>query len=280
MTSNVAIVDIHSFTGAIDVIGGIDDLNTGKRLVIKVGIYSTDTGICSTVNTLNSIIKSFDNALEILIVESDSYAGPGLKRLEVWKDCYNERATPFNLSDDKDTKIIEVAGESVPLSHILFEPSTFISTHVPRRYEDAGNEDLMNMGSIIKNLLGLIPDKKKFRFHKCLPTALLDMYEAIGGIDLAILDGTRVFLGHKKKKTTVSSKLLLVGRDAFAVEAVGAYLVGFDPTDMPILREARNRGLGEIDINKINIIGNIKPARNMIIKEFIKLATDTIRKEK
>ena len=280
MTSNVAIVDNHSFTRAIDIIGGIDDLNTGNRLVIKVGIYNADTGICSTVNTLNSIINSFDNAREILIVESDSYAGLGLKRLEVWKDCYNERATPFNLSDDKDTQIIEVAGENMPLSHILFESNTFISTHVPRRYEDAGNEDLMNMGSIIKNLLGLIPDKKKFRFHKCLPIALIDMYEAIGGIDLAILDGTRVFLGRKKKKKTISSKLLLVGRDAFAVEAVGAYLVGFDPTEMPVLQEAKNRRLGEIDINKINIIGNIDPARNMIIEEFSKLSPNTIRKER
>ncbi len=269
----VAIVDNHSFTRAIDIIGGIEDLNTHeKKLVIKVGIYNTDTGICSTVDTLNSIINSFDNALEILVVESDNYAGPGLNRLELWKDCYNSKVAPFNLSDDKDTRTVEVAGESVSLSHILFESNTFISTHVPRRYEDAGNEDLMNMGSIIKNLLGLIPDKKKFRFHERLPSALLDMYEAIGGIDIAVLDGTKVFLGRKKKKMTVSPKLLLVGRDAFAVEAVGARLVGFDPTEMPVLQEARNRGLGEIDVDKINIIGNLETARNMIIEEFSKLS--------
>ncbi len=276
----VAVIDNHSFSRAIDIIGGIEDLNTEKRLVIKVGIYSTDTGICSTVNTLNSIINSFDNAPEILLVESDSYAGPGLERLEVWKECYNDRVTPFNLSDDKDAKTVEVAGESVPLSHILFEPNTFISTHVPRRYEDAGNDDLMNMGSIIKNLLGLIPDKKKFRFHERLPTALLDMYEAVGGIDLAVLDGTQVFLGRKKEKITVSPRLLLVGRDAFAVEAVGGYLVGFDPTEMPVLQEARNRGLGEIDIDKIDIIGNIETARNRVIEEFSKLSPNKIRKER
>lgn len=277
----VAVVDDHSLTRALDIIDGIEDLNTPeKKLVIKVGIYNTDTGICSTVNTLNSIINSFDRALEILIVESDSYAGPGLKRLEVWKDCYKDRVAPFNLSDDKKTKTVEVAGESVPLSHILFESNTFISTHVPRRYEDAGNEDLMNMGSIIKNLLGLIPDKKKFRFHKKLPTALLDMYEAIGGIDIAVLDGTRVFLGRKKKRITISPRLLLVGRDAFAVEAVGAHLVGLDPTEMPVLQEARNRGLGEIDIDKINIIGNIETPKNMIIEEFSKLSPGRIRRER
>lgn len=265
----VAVVDRCSLARAIDIIGGIDDLNTSQRkLVVKVGIYNTDTGICSTENTLNQIAKIFDNVPEILITESDSYAGPGLKRLEVWRDCYNDRVAPFSLSDDHETKIVEVAGENVPLSHILFESNTFISTHVPRRYEDAGNEDLMNLGSIIKNLLGLIPDKKKFRFHKQLPTALLDMYEAIGGIDLAILDGTHVFLGWKKKKTTVSPNLLFVGRDALAVEAAGAYLVGFDPTEMPVLQEAKKRGLGEIEIHKINIVGDVETTRTMIIDEF------------
>lgn len=269
MTLTVAVVDNDSFARAIDLIGGIDDLNTPKRkVVVKVGIYNVDTGICTTVNTLNSIVCAFDKSKEIRVVESDSFAGPGLKRLEIWKDCYNDRVFPFNLSDDVDTRLVEVAGERVPLSHILFEPNTFISTHVPRRYEGAGDEDLMNMGFVIKNLLGLIPDKKKFRFHKQLPTALLDMYEAVGGIDLAVLDGTNVFLGRKKKRTTVSPRLLLVGRDAFAVEAVGAHLVGFDPMEMPVLQEARNRGLGEINIDKINIIGDVETPKNMIIKAF------------
>lgn len=273
MTPTVAVVDNDSFATALDLIEGISDLNTpDKKVVIKVGIYNPQTGICTTVHTLNSIINSFDKATEIRVVESDSGAGPGLKRLEIWGDCYNDRVVPFNLSNDEDTEAVEIAGERVPLSHILFEPNTFISTHVPRRYENAGDEDLMNMGSIIKNLLGLIPDKKKYRFHEQLPTALLDIYEAIGGIDLAVLDGTHAFLGWKKKKSTVSPRVLLVGKDAFAVEAVGAHLVGFNPAEMPVLQEARNRGLGEIDIDKIPIIGDIEAPNRMIIETFRELS--------
>ncbi len=281
MTPTVAVVDNDSFVKAIDLIGGIDDLNTPERkVVVKVGIYNVDTGICTTVNTLNSIIKSFDKSNEILVVESDSFAGPGLARLEIWKDCYSARAAPFNLSADVDTREVEVAGEKVPLSHILFGSKTFISTHVPRRYEDAGDEDLMNMGFVIKNLLGLIPDKKKFRFHKQLPTALLDMYEAVGGIDLAVLDGTRVFLGRKKKRTTVTPSLLLVGRDAFAVEAVGAHLVGFDPMEMPVLQEASNRGLGEVNIDEINVVGDVEAPRHMTIEAFRGLFPKKIREKR
>lgn len=272
MTPTVAVVDSDSFTKALDLLEGMNHLNTPeKKVVIKVGIYNPQTGICTTVNTLHAITTSFDKAAEIRVVESDSYAGPGLDRLKIWGDCYNDRVIPFNLSDDTNTKTVDIAGEPVPLSHIFFEPKTFISTHVPRRYEEAGDEDLMNMGSVIKNLLGLIPDKKKYRFHDQLPIALLDIYEAVGGIDLAVMDGTYAFLGLKKKKAKVSSRVLIVGTDAFAVEAVGVHLVGFDPKEMPVLQEAKKRGLGEIDIERIHIIGDINAPKYMIREEFREL---------
>lgn len=272
MTTTVAVVDSSAITQALDLTGGTDSLNLPENNVtIKVGIYNPETRICTTVNTLNSIINSFNRVREILVVESDSGAGPALQRLEIWNDCYTDKAVPFNLSNDPDTREVEVAGESVPLSHVLFKPNIFVSTHVPRRYENTGDEDLMNMGSIIKNLLGLVPDKEKYRFHDRLPVALLDMYEAIGGIDLAIMDGTRVFLGKGKKRTTLSPNKLIVGKDAFAVEATGAYMVGFNPTEMPVLQEAKKRGLGEIDVEKIKISGDIETPRNMIAQEFIKL---------
>jgi uncharacterized protein (DUF362 family) len=126
----------------------------------------------------------------------------------------------------------------------------------------------MNEGSIIKNLLGLVPDVKKFRFHKRLTAALLDMYEAIGGIDLAILDGTRVYLGKENERIIASPEILIVGKDAFAVEAVGFHLVGFNPTKMSVLQEAKNRGLGEIDIKKIKIVGDIETPKQIVKQAF------------
>ena len=269
----VAVVDTESFSNAIDLIKGIDAINRpDRRLVIKVGIYNPKTGICTTPKTLNAIIESFDLSPEIIIAESDSGAGPGLERLEIWNDCYSERVVPFNLSNDELTKEVEVAGERVPFAHVLLEPNTFISTHVPRRYEEAGFEDLMNLGFNIKNLLGLILDTKKHRFHKQLNTALLDMYEAVGGIDLAVLDGTTVYLGYKKARVTVNPNILVVGRDAFAVEAVGMHLVGFDPLENPVLQEGRNRGLGEIDLSKIEILGDIDTPRKYVLDAFNELS--------
>ncbi|TRO54376.1 DUF362 domain-containing protein [Candidatus Bathyarchaeota archaeon] len=268
----VAIVNTDSFPQAIETIGGLNGLNApNRKVVVKVGIYNPKTGICSTIKTLNAIITAFDQASEILIVESDSGAGSGLKRLEVWNDCYNNRATPFNLSTDEYTQLVDIAGEQIPFAKTLLDPKTFISTHVPRRYEEAGLEDLMNQGFVIKNLLGLVLDTKKHRFHDKLATALIDMYETAGGIDLAVLDATHVFLGWKKKRITVSPDRLIVGKDAFAVEAVGMHLLGFDPTEMSVLQEAQARGLGEINIDQINIVGDIEGPKQLISQAFTKL---------
>jgi uncharacterized protein (DUF362 family) len=274
MNPTVAVVDTDSLANAIDMIGGIDDLNRPDRqLVVKVGIYNPETGICTTPKTISALIKAFDLSPEILIAESDSGAGPGMERLKIWNECYNDRAVPYNLSDDKLTREVTVAGEQVPFSHVLLEHNTFISTHVPRRYEDAGLEDLMNLGFNIKNLLGLILDTKKHRFHEQLTTALLDMYELAGGIDFAVLDGTNVYLGYKKERITVNPNILVIGRDAFAVEAVGMHLVGFDPLENTALSEGKERGLGEIDLDNIEIVGDIETPRKLVLDAFEKLSS-------
>ena len=41
----------------------------------------------------------------------------------------------------------------------------------------------------------LVPDKKKAKFHKNLLKVLLGIYEAVDGIDFAVLDGTYFYGG-------------------------------------------------------------------------------------
>ena len=254
MTSKVAIVEFNgdvqeSFERALELIGNIDDLNTTDRsVVIKVGVFNHKAKTHSTVSVVDAIVNSFNRAPQIFIAESDNYRGTGSERLQIWKKLFTERVVPFNLSDDTNTRTVKIADEEMGFSHILFRPNVFVSTHVLRGYEK---------GSILKNLLGLIPDAKKARFHKKLETALLDAYEAIGRIDLAVLDGTYTYHGAGAVASAQSTKTntLLVGRDPVAVEAVGAAIVGLNPEKMPLIQEATKRGLGEGNIEKIEILG-------------------------
>jgi uncharacterized protein (DUF362 family) len=102
--------------------------------------------------------------------------------------------------------------------------------------------------------MGLMPEPKKARFHKELPRVLIDAYEAIGGIDLAIIDGTYAYSTVTSEKG-VRTDVLIVGRDAVAVEVVGAVIMNINMEKMSILQEAIKRGLGEGDIEKIQVLG-------------------------
>jgi uncharacterized protein (DUF362 family) len=72
---------------------------------------------------------------------------------------------------------------------------------------------------------------------------------------LAIFDGTRIALGVTPDCPTVDANILVVGRDAVAVEAVGFAALGYDPENIPIIKEAMNRGLGEGNVGKVQILG-------------------------
>ena len=195
MTSKVAIVkfdenaEARSLKEALRLIGGIDDLNTSKRtIVVKVGVFSHKAENHTSVNVVDAIVNSFDKAPEIFLVESDNYQGKGLERLQVWKQLFTNRVMPFSLSDDANVMEVRLAGQEMKLSHILFKPNIFLDTHILRSFE---------RGSILKNLFGCIPTSKKVKFHKMeiFCPLLADIFETIGGIDLAVTDGTYFWSG-------------------------------------------------------------------------------------
>ena len=262
-----------SFDQALELIGGIRELNTPKRgVTIKVGVFSPNAENHTSVRIVDAIARSFDKAPQMRLVESDNYRGKALNRLQIWKELFSSRLVPFSLSDDPETKKIKVADEEMSFSHVLFKPNVFVSTHVLRSYE---------RGSVLKNLLGLVPDTEKARFHKKLEILLPDIFEAIGGIDLAVLDGTYLHrgvganshVGSENEENVAKMNILLIGRDAVAVETIGAVIAGLHPEKMPVLQEFVKRGLGEGDREKIEVVGDS-------FEEIMKESTCLLRTQK
>jgi uncharacterized protein (DUF362 family) len=274
VNSKVALVGLSgsvpdTLERAFKLVGGIADLNTAERsVVIKVGVYDHKKKNHPTVNVVHAVANAFTKAPRILVVESDNYKGTGSERLKLWKTIFDDRVIPFNLSEDKNTKEFDIAGERIPLSHVLLKPNVLISTHTPRKYF---------RGSILKNLLGLIPDSKKARFHDKLGRVLIDLHEAVGRIDLAIMDGTYTYPNATSDKG-VKSNFLLVSRDAIAVETVGAALVGMNPKKIDSIQEAVGRGLGEGDFDKIEIVGDSFEDMSSVLHHLTKARSKRTRK--
>ena len=237
-----------SFAEALELIGGINELNGFDReVLIKVGVFDPRKVQYTTIPMVKAIIDSFDVAPKILLIESDNYRGSGSERLEIWRELFSNRVEPYNLSADTDTQTVVIADEEMELPKILLEQRILVSTHTLRRY---------SRGSVIKNLFGLLPMVEKAQFHKNLEPVILDVMEAVNGIDLAVLDGTYIYPGPGAGvKRRIPANVFLVGRDAVAVETVGAALMGFDPKKMPIIKMAMERGLGQGDIDQIEVVG-------------------------
>lgn len=263
MRSKVALLETggdvnKALKKALGLLGGIDDINTKEKdVVIKVGIFNPKTPHHTSPEIVEAMAKNLGKAPHIYVAESDNYMGKAYERLSIYKKIYSKHITPFSLSDDPHTKVVRVAGEKLNFSRTLFRPNILVSTHVLRSLNFLGSQ----WGGIVKNLLGLVPDHKKARFHKKLPEMLFDAYEAIGGIDLAVVDGTYAHLDctyvHPDiMSTRIKTNLLIVGRDAVAVDAVGATLLGTDLKKMPVLKEAKKRNIGTWDINKIEVVGS------------------------
>ena len=262
MTSKVGVIEFNgnpvreTLKQATDLIGGITDLNTSKKpVIIKVGVFSHKAKNHTSVNVVDAIISLFDKAPKICLAESDNYKGTGSERLQIWKELFTERVTPLNLSEDSEPKAMKLAGEEVNLPGVLLKPKILIDTHILRSFES---------GSILKNLFGCILDSKRAKYHKMLPALLADIYEAIGGVDLAILDGTHFW--HGAGNDPVKINTLIIGKDAIAVETVGAVLTGLNPEKMPVIQEFLKRGLGEGDISNIEIVGSsLENIRNKLL---------------
>jgi uncharacterized protein (DUF362 family) len=258
LTSKVAVVTFDEDEGeaygeAVRLIGGLDHLDVAERpVVIKVGVYEhrAPESQRSSVGVVRAIIEGFKEAPKIYVVESDNYRGNAMERLRIYEELFDDRVVPFDLSRDPDTRKVRIDAGSKSftqdLSHVLFKPSVFVDTHVVRS---------MLRGSILKNLFGCIPTAKKAKFHKTevFVNLLADIYEAIGGIDLAVLDGTWMYRSGTLERERMNT--LVVGRDALAVEAVGASLARLKIEKMPVLQEFIRRGLGEGDLNDIEIVG-------------------------
>jgi uncharacterized protein (DUF362 family) len=238
---------------ACDLIGGIDDIDVPNREVaIKVGVFYPESGWYSTVETVDGIIRAFKRAPKKYLVETDNYQGTGTERLKVWKALFSDTVIPVNLSNETETVPISVPNPikqvTIDLARLVLKPRVFVNTHVMRSYE---------RGSILKNLFGLPPTRKKVQYHKSeiFFSLLTSLYEAIGGIDLAVLDATYFSKFSKGRGERTRTDFLFVGRDAVAVEAIGLHLAGINPLKTQVIQSFVENRLGNGDLDRIDIVG-------------------------
>jgi uncharacterized protein (DUF362 family) len=102
--------------------------------------------------------------------------------------------------------------------------------------------------------------KPAINMHLNINPKLVDLLSVFNP-HLIIVDGV-VGGKHSESNTKpVEHGIMLAGDNAVEVDAVGAYLMGFEPEKIGFLRIARERGYGEISVDRIEVVGKLDELR-------------------
>ena len=115
----------------------------------------------------------------------------------------------------------------------------------------------------MKNLKGLIPDKFKRAFHTDYGvfSAVVDLCKVVK-CKIQIVDGIIAQEGYGPIfGTPVDMNLIIGGNNLVATDAIAAYVMGFNPKDDEIIRIAAEEGLGPLDLEDIEIVGDVNAVR-------------------
>lgn len=132
--------------------------------------------------------------------------------------------------------------------------------------------DQTEMTCAIKKLKGLLTDKAKKAMHQeGLFEGVVDLLAAIKP-QLAVVDaiicqeGVGPIFGKP-----VEMNLIVAGRDLVAVDATCASLIGYDPAETLLTVNANARGLGVMDSEQIEVVGE---SLNSVKRRFLRSIED------
>lgn len=239
----------------VDLVGGYS-IKPSDHVVIK-------PNICNSKNPENMVLTDFrlirtvinqvkEMGNDVTVVESDNISGTAEKRVQ--KSGFQD------LCDELDVEFLN-------LTHDDYEEFPIANTklRLPRTVLDA--DYLINMPKIktcgptlvslaIKNLYGVFQRRKKGRLHKHLDEILPFLAETIRN-DMIIVDGITCMEGNGPIiGNPVNMDLVVAGKNLVAVDSICSRLMGFDPSSISHIELTRKRGLGPIDLDSIEVLGD------------------------
>ncbi|MHC4859617.1 MAG: DUF362 domain-containing protein [Planctomycetota bacterium] len=111
----------------------------------------------------------------------------------------------------------------------------------------------------MKNAFGGLLTRRRHWTHDVIHKTLVDLLtiqkEIHSGI-FAVMDGTNAGNGPgPRTMVPVEKNVLLASGDQVAIDAVAAKMMGFDPLQIPYIRIATEKGLGQGDPREIEVVG-------------------------
>jgi len=250
---------------AISMLGGMESfIKKGEKVLLKVNLLA---GVSpeKAVTTHPSVTK----AMAVLILEAGGIPVIG-------------DSAPVLGSPEKGFRIAgfsEVAGElGIELLTLKSEKTfKFPQMRYGREFVLSGELDevdhimsvaklkshgLTSLTGVIKNLFGVVPGRNKATYHftmqdtRIFSETLVDLFLLLNPI-LCVMDGVVGMEGKGPRSGNPREVgAILASRDGFALDAIAAALVKQEYARLPVLSEARQRGLLPERLDEIRVLGN------------------------
>jgi predicted dehydrogenase/uncharacterized protein (DUF362 family) len=257
----VAIVRVEkdveaSVLTSIDLLGGLN-VKKGNTVVVKPNVClpkNIDNMIITDPRVLEAVLNiAKKKAKKVIVVESDSRSGTADYRvtksgiMEIIQKCSVEF---LNLSED-ETEEREVAGLTLQIPKTVLNADFLIN--MPKLKTSGMKQMFVTIA--MKNMFGTLANKKKYKLHKALVDILVFLNRTIRQ-DLTIVDGIVGMQGiGPDRGSPVNMNLIVSGLNPITTEAVCCQVMGINPYAVEPLWRAYKAGVGEIDIEKIQILG-------------------------
>ncbi len=253
-------------------------LKSSKEVYIKVNGIDFQKHSYTSPEVLKAVIEYLNNiGADVYVMENSTQANMTriVFAINGFKDVCEETGAKIIFLDEEDTKTFEFKGKpSVAEKSKGYILKTFrLPKTITKIMENRDSITYINLPKLkthsmagvtlgIKNQWGFPQHADRGKDHNYnLHSKLVDVYEYIKP-DITIIDGATGGTVHGHYPPTVwedrlvkQFNILIGGRDTLAVDVVGARIFGLTLDEVPHLKIAYERGLGEGDLSKINVIG-------------------------
>jgi len=264
---------------SIELMGGLKLFKKRKKVLLKPNI-SDPLPPEKASNTHPMFVKALieivqETGAEVWVGESSAGAEPGKTQQclkisgigdvisEMGVEFRNFQEEAFTPKDIPNPKVLE----RTDFASAIFQADVLVN--IPK----LKTHGLTFMTGSIKNCFGCIHPLERQYLHRNFPDresfsqGLVDMYSFIMP-KLTVMDAVVGMEGDQGPSFGNPKKIgvILAGEDGVAVDTVAATIIGYNPSAIPMIRAAHERGLGVGDARKINVVDN--KVEDLLIKDF------------
>lgn len=238
----------------------------GKKVLLKPNLLrgsKPEEGVVTHPAVLRAVVEKVESLGPAAIVVGDN---PGLFGYGANEECFKqtglmEAAKGYyrNIGNDAATLDFNPAFlPKVSISQAVLDADVVIS--LPK-FKTHG---LTVITGAIKNSYGMLPGAQKARLHKAAGSpqrfqeAVVEVFR-LRVPDLFIMDAVVGMEGNGPASPDLRDIGVIMAADnAVAMDAVMAHMMGCPPERLPFLQKAKALGLGDYDLAKIEIDGQLK----------------------